>query len=334
MTGRRTTIYDLAELSGTSASAVASVLNGTWKRRRIGEKTAARVLALAEQHGYARNIQASVLRRATSNMVGMIIPKYDNRYFGAIAERFERTARQRGLFPIITCTQRDPELEVQAARELVSYQVDTIIATGATDPDRITAICRGAGVRSLNIDLPGTAAPSVVSDNRAGARDLAELLLTRCRQDLGYDGPLLFIGGRAQDANTTARIKGFAEAHAAAGIAVPEEFILTSGYDGRKAETALREFPHKLPPGLFVNSTISLEGVIRFLTGTGQLSSGGIRFGAFDWDPFAMLLPGNVGMVRQDVESMVEEAFRLLAKEEDLAEVHLIPCLIDDPMVE
>ncbi|STW13130.1 ribitol operon repressor [Klebsiella pneumoniae subsp. rhinoscleromatis] len=40
----------------------------------------------------------------------MIIPKYDNRYFGSIAERFEEMARERGLLPIITCTRRRPEL--------------------------------------------------------------------------------------------------------------------------------------------------------------------------------------------------------------------------------
>jgi len=259
----------------------------------------------------------------------MLIPKYDNRYFGAIAERFERDAREYGFFPIVTCTQRDPDLEVQAARELVSFQVDTIVATGATDPDRITEICRDAGVRSLNLDLPGTAAPSVVSDNRSGARDLAGLLLERCRADLGYEGPLLFIGGREEDSNTSERIAGFRDAHAAAGIAVPEELILTGGYDGAKAEAALRTFPGPVPPGLFVNSTITLEGVIRWLIEYGHLGADSIRFGAFDWDPFAALLPGNVGMVRQDVGGMVEEALRLLGHPEGDTDVHLIPCIFD-----
>ncbi len=50
----------------------------------------------------------------------MIIPKYDTRYFGATAERFEVLARARGLFPVITGAQRDPALEGDAARELVS----------------------------------------------------------------------------------------------------------------------------------------------------------------------------------------------------------------------
>lgn len=46
----------------------------------------------------------------------MIVPKYDNRYFGSVAERFEEMARERGLLPIITCTRRSPELEIEAVK--------------------------------------------------------------------------------------------------------------------------------------------------------------------------------------------------------------------------
>ncbi|STU92743.1 ribitol operon repressor [Klebsiella pneumoniae subsp. ozaenae] len=47
-------------------------------------------------------VQASMLRSKKSHVIRMIIPKYDNRYFGSIAERFEEMARERGLLPIIT----------------------------------------------------------------------------------------------------------------------------------------------------------------------------------------------------------------------------------------
>ncbi len=60
----------------------------------------------------------------------MIIPKYDNRYFGSIAERFEEMARERGLLPIITCTRRRPELEIEAVKAMLSWQVDWVVATG------------------------------------------------------------------------------------------------------------------------------------------------------------------------------------------------------------
>ena len=137
ISSKRTTIYDLARIVGTSPTAVSSVLNGSWKKRRISQKLADRVLSAAEENGYALNIQASVLRREKSNIVGMIIPKYDNRFFGAIAERFEEAARAEGLFPVITCTQRDPDLEVEAVRGLLSYQVDCLVACGATNPRQL-----------------------------------------------------------------------------------------------------------------------------------------------------------------------------------------------------
>ena len=105
---KRTTIYDIAEMADTSASAVSSILNGTWRKRRISQRLADKVTRIAERVGYSANTQASLLRRARSNIVGMIVPKYDNRYFGAIAEQFEAMARERGLFPVVTCTQRAP----------------------------------------------------------------------------------------------------------------------------------------------------------------------------------------------------------------------------------
>ena len=327
MSKRRTTIYDLATLAGASPSAVSSVLNGSWEKRRISRKTADRVLKLAEEHGYSRNIQASVLRSARSNIVGMIIPKYDNRYFGAIAEAFETRAREAGLFPVITCAQRDSDLEETAARELVSYRVDAIIATGATDPDRITRICRAAGVRSLNLDLPGGAAPSVVSDNRRGARDLADILLDHCATT-APDRPLLFIGGRAGDRNTAARIEGFHEAHAARGIAVPDALVLPCGYAAQKARAALEAFDAPLPRGIFVNSTISLEGVIRWLSEQDRLTDGSVSFACFDWDPFGALLPGNVAMARQDVPAMMDRVFELLKDEAPANRTTLVPCEI------
>ncbi len=322
---KRTTIYDLAELAGTSPSAVSSVLNGSWKKRRISQKLAEKIMRLAEEQGYSVNIQASVLRRDRSNIIGMLIPKYDNRYFGAIAEQFEAMARARGLFPVITCTQRDPDLEVTAAKELLSYQVDSLIVTGATDPDRISTLCAAAGVRTINLDLPGGKAPSVISDNFSGARDLAHLILDRQERP---SEPLLFIGGRESDHNTNARINGFLAAHKERGIDIPADHVLACGYAADKAEAALAAFEGSVPRGLFVNSTITLEGVVRWLYSLSREERAPIQYGCFDWDPFAALLPANVGMVRQDVTSMLDTTFDLLDSEAPADLKREIPCIL------
>ena len=325
---KRPTIYDLAHLTGSSATAVSAVLNGSWKKRRISERLALKIIETAKEQGYAVNLQASALRRERSNIVGMIVPKYDNRYFGAMAERFEAVARSHGLFPVITCTQRDPNLELQAAQALISYQVDYLVVTGATKPDRVSKLCAVAGVRSINLDLPGTITASVTSDNFEGARQLTHLIIDRVVSDLGYKGPLLFIGGRSSDHNTKERIRGFLEAHRERGIPVTEENIIASDYDPEKVEATLEARRSNLPLGFFVNSTIALEGVVRWINRVFPKNHGKILYGCFDYDSFAALLPENVGMIEQDVEGMLTKTFELIENRTASKEHFLIPCIL------
>lgn len=322
---KKTTIYDLAELAGTSPSAVSSVLNGTWKKRRISQKLADRITKVAEEQGYAVNTQASLLRKNRSHIIGMIIPKYDNRYFGEIAEQFEAKARAEGFFPVVTCTQRDPELEFEAAKELISYQAECLISTGATDPDRISKFCEAAGVQSINLDLPGSGATSVISDNFSGARDLTNLILEHLSREFGSVTPLRFVGGRLTDHNTAERLRGFLAGHKDRSMAVPDSHILATGYSADKAASALDGFEPDAPTGIFVNSTISLEGVMRWHR---ELPRGAehVRFGCFDWDPFGSYLPGNIAMVEQDVGAMLDTAFNLIGKPQASRDQILVPC--------
>ena len=328
---KKITIYDLATLAGTSASTVSAVLNGTWKKRRISQKLADRISRLALQKGYSVNMQASALRRERSGIIGMIVPMYDNRYFSSIAQTFEAMARQKGLFPIVTCTRRDPELELEAARSMLAYQVEYLVCTGATDPDRITDLCNAAGVPTINLDLPGRKAPSVISDNYAGALSLTKITLLKSSDEGLGAQPLLFVGGRGSDHNTRERVRGFRAAHAELGVAVDENYILTCGYAASKAEDSLESFAKRegqIPSGMFVNSTISLEGVIRWIKRFGKMYLREVKIGCFDWDPFAELLSENISMVRQDVPSMLNVVFSLIDNPSSQAEVIEIPPII------
>ncbi|EJD6045484.1 MULTISPECIES: LacI family DNA-binding transcriptional regulator [Providencia] len=326
---KKTTIYDLAELAGVSASAVSAILNGNWQKRRISAQLAEKVIRIAEEQNYAVNKQASLLRSNKSKIIGMLVPKYDNRYFGSIVEHFEEMARERGLFPIITCTRRDPELEIEAARAMISYQVDWLVSTGATNPDKITEICQASGVSTLNLDLPGLLAPSVISDNYLGAKNLTQRILSKNKSQTSTHEALIFIGGREHDHNTRERIRGFIDAHNEKGITVPQENILACGYAPEKAEKALSRFfeqnnedPQKIVKcGLFINSTISLEGVIDWLGKKGYIGSRQPHLGCFDWDPFVALLGNDIEMVKQDVPTMLNHIFKLIDNENSKAQL-------------
>jgi len=313
---KRITIYDIAVLAKTSASTVGSVLNGTWKSRRISKAMAQKVEKIAHEQGYSVNMQASALRRKRSGIIGMILPMYDNRYFSSIAQLFEQEARARDLFPMISCTLRDPELEVEAVRSMLNYRVEQIVCTGATDPDKITELCHSRGVPTFNLDLPGTKAPSVISDNYSGAFDLtSELLSVLSRKPDKGGGDMIFIGGRNSDHNTKERIRGFQDANKKFGNQPRESNVLAWGYAADKAENALKNIVDRtgnLPSGIFVNSTISLEGVMNWFQkcGIGELKK--ITLGCFDWDPFAIFLDSRILMIRQNVPDMMHEIFSMV----------------------
>jgi LacI family transcriptional regulator/LacI family fructose operon transcriptional repressor len=161
----------------------------------------------------------------------------------------------------------------------------------------------------------------VISDNYGGARDLAMLLLDRIGP---ASGPLLFVGGRGTDHNTAERIRGVRDAHEARGLALPDSHVLTCGYASEKAQRALDALAFDVPAALFVNSTISLEGVVRWMRASGHT----LPFGCFDWDPFAALLAENVGMVKQDVGELVSTIFDLLDDPPGNTDITRIPCML------
>lgn len=313
---RKSTIYDLAASAGTSASTVSAILNGTWQRRRISEETVQRVRKLAEEMRFTVNRQASGLRKSRSGLIGMIIPTHEDRFFGTLSQVFDRMARERSLQPIVASTLRSPQLEADTVRTLISYRIDSLIVTGATDPDSVSRICQDHNVQHVNVDLPGRDAPSVISDNHWGAVQLASTLVARStaqasrRRDRFY-----FLGGAPGDYATQRRIQGFTEVVAAAQGPVRPAQIRTCGYEpaaARQAMQALHAQLGGLPRGLFLASSVSLEGALQFLRTLPIAEVCQCAIGSYDWDPFASYLRFPVHMVRQDADGLLAAAFAIL----------------------
>ena len=77
-----------------------------------------------------------------------------------------------------------------------------MVATGATNPDKITELCQQAGCRRSTLTYRSTA-PSVISDNYAGARALTDKILDNSLNRHGKLAPL-FCRRRSSDHNTGA----------------------------------------------------------------------------------------------------------------------------------
>lgn len=328
---KKTTIYDVAAAAEASVSTVSLVLNGDWTRYRIKEETSERILKTARDLGYEVNLRARGLRLSKSGLAGMILPHYRNRFFADLAETFETGVRKRDLCPIVVSTQRESAVEAKVVSTLLAQRVEFLFLAGVSELGEINQMCERAAIPCVNIDLPGVGAPSVVSDNRAGARLLTGKLIDKVRNAGGSIDDMLFLGGVEGEYATDHRVAGFLEALAREGVAPRADMASFCGYRPDKSSSAIADYVArrgKLPAALFLSSITTFEGVVRYSISTGSALNCAV--GCFDWDPFAAGLPFTVAMLRQDVETMMELAFASLDPERQRARgVLMVPPILE-----
>ena len=315
--GQKSTIHDIARKAGVSSSAVSAALNGSWQKRRLAEATVERIREVAREENYSVNLQARGLRKARSGLAGMVLPDHENRYFAELSQCFATEAHARGLCPAIVHAGRDAAEQLRSVESLIAYAVDLVVIAGASDPAALAQACRDAHLPHVFVDHPCSDAPSIVSDNHAGAAALTRRLLEGMDPPRPDDpsGWLYFLGGEARLPASSERIRGFRDEARAAGALFDEGQVMACGYDAARAEAELRAICDRLgrlPAGLFVNSIDCFEGVVRFLGGLSESEIAGCAFGCFDYDPFGTLLRFPVHMVRQRADLIVAEAYRQL----------------------
>lgn len=331
---KKATIYDLSVISGISPSTVSAVLNGTWRKRRIKEATAELIQKLAEEHGYTANLQARGLRSSRSGLVGLLLPVHDNRYFSSMAQYFEAQVRSMGQCPIVVSACRDPAEERQIVETLISYSIDELLIAGATDPDGVHDICEKTGLKHVNIDLPGSKAPSVITDNYEGGRLLTQALIARMREDGPVAPDEIYLFGGRDDHASRERIRAFRDVKRMMLGGDPDACIQPTGYSPGNTAQAFEDFFAKngrLPRGFFVNSSINLEGLMRFLANYPQDAFADIVVGCFDYDPFASFLPFPLFMIRQDAEMMITRGLSILSTPRPPISTHLVPPVLVPP---
>lgn len=329
-TNTKQTIYDIAEKAGVSASTVGSALNGTWKSRRISESTVNRIREIADELNYSVNLQARALRSAKSGLVGMVLPQHDNRFFSSIGQCFSNETRAREALPVIVSARRERDQEIEAVRGLINSSVDALMLVGTSHPDVLSEMCTKANVPHVFVDQPCHLAPSVVSENRAGAKTLTDVLLS----DSENHDPahIVFLGGDANLPATEQRIQGFKQALAESGHETLPDQILACGYQRSAARDALASLYQKrqeLPPVMLINSIGCFEGALEFLIQLPKDEVDACTIGAFDYDPFGSLLRHPVPMMRQRAEEMIKRAYQHLDDNDTNPQItHIEPELV------
>ena len=219
---RKTTIIDVARAAGVSKSTVSLVLQGS---PRIRSATKEKVRSAIHRLGYVYHRGAANLRRARTNVVGMVINDLANPFFAELAVGIESVFRTSGLVSLIAHTAESPNRQADVLDAMREQAVCGLIVCPArgTDAAALSGFTRaGTPVVLAMRRIPGSRLTSVVPDNARGAAEAVRHLL-----GLGYRR-IAFVGGHDDMSAQRDRYRGYANALAAAGSWVDPALIAES----------------------------------------------------------------------------------------------------------
>jgi len=220
--GRATTIIDIARAAGVSKSTVSLVLKNSPHVRPV---TRDRVERAFEQLGYVYNRSAANLRKAHSSFVGMVISDLMNPFFAELAVGIEDALYNLGFIPILANTTEDRERQAKVLQSMREHGVAGIILSpaGGTDAWGLTESLPRAIPAVLTMRrVEGSPLPYVGPDNRNGARQAVEHLISLGQRRIG------FIGGYASNTTRVERLSGYRDALQAAGLPYDEALVFES----------------------------------------------------------------------------------------------------------
>ncbi|MFN8163662.1 MAG: LacI family DNA-binding transcriptional regulator [Solirubrobacterales bacterium] len=300
---------DVADHAGVSLSTVSYVVNDSGP---VASERRARVLDAIRLLNYTPNESARNLKRQSASTIGLVVPDLANQYFALVAEGVERAASERDVLVVLCVPQATGKSDDHYAKLLRSQRLDGVVYLSATGtlPTLILELSRSGAVVLVDEQLPGFELPAVVSDNRRGAREVAQHVLGHGHQRIAV------IGGPAPLWSAEQRLAGYREALAAARHNPDEIPLLTGDYRQESGfELALRALagdPAERPTALICANDLMAIGALEYCKSAGIRVPEDVSIVGFDDVPVSALVTPRLTTTRQPAHDLGAAAAILL----------------------
>lgn len=118
------TIKDVARVAEVSVATVSNFLN---KTKPVSRRASARIERAIEQLQYTQNLAARSLKTNVYSSVGVILPNLTDSYYLQIFQGIETAVNNAGLSINLAFSHDIPELEEQAAKQMLQKQISGLI---------------------------------------------------------------------------------------------------------------------------------------------------------------------------------------------------------------
>lgn len=311
MGNKKTTIHDIANELGVTASTVSRALQD---HPRISDATKKEVVKMAAKLNYQPNSIAAALRKGKSNIIGVIIPMADRNFFASVIRGVEEIVNKSGYRVIISQSNDSPEQEKSNIKALLESQVDGILASYAketTDFDHYKEIVK-RGVPLILFDrlhetLESLEVGSVVIDDYLGAYKATEHLIEQgCERIAHFSGP-------QHVSIYKERRRGYEEALKRHNLPIDEDLIVESNLKleaGRRLGKELLTWD-QLPDAVFSASDYGAVGAMEILKEHNIKIPDDIAMVGFSNESFTSFVDPGLTTIDQHGEKMGQFAAQL-----------------------
>jgi DNA-binding LacI/PurR family transcriptional regulator len=293
------TIYDVAERAGVSISTVSLALNAP---HRVRDTTLRRVMEAVDQLGFLPKAEAVTRARRGVRRIAVLAPFSSHPTFAQRLNGVLRAAT-REHFEVIVYDQ-----ESAATSRLVSLpltgRVDGLIVMSLPFGEDVAQRLAEQRIPTVLVDNTRAGFSSVTTDDTAGGRMVAELLIRRGHQRFGFLGQ----AQRRHDylSQSNARLDGFR----AALPSPPEARLVEHGFEAARAgaHALLRNSPR--PTAIFAHDDLLASGVLRAARDLGLTVP--TELAVVGFDDAGIAEPLGLTSVRQPLEESGEIATQIL----------------------
>jgi LacI family transcriptional regulator len=300
---KRPTVQDVAREAGVSPSTVSRALH---TRGYASPDVRDRVRAAAEKIGYVLDHNARNLRSRTSTSIGVLISDLRNPFYADLAAGIEEELRAAEYQMVLVNDNADPAEEMRAAETLLAMRVPGVIVTPVTADCPRMLQDNGVHVVCADRELRRSGGDVVLSDNKAGARELTEHLI-----GLGHRRIGLLID-ETKWSTGAGRLAGFRAAHVDAGLTLDENLIAYTSFDADAAGRTTRDLLNQGPTAIISANNVLAQGALAELKDRRLKIPRQISLAAYDDVPWMSLVEPALTTVDQHTVELGRSCARLL----------------------
>ena len=302
-------MQDVASLAGVGTMTVSRVLNGT---ARVSEETSLRVYQAIERLQYRPNQVARALRGSSSKSIGVLVPYLYDPFFATCAHAIDEVAKEHGFSVILTTTNEEPKMELDAVRKMIQRRVDGLIVIPAEGSSSHLASSEFRDVPIVSLDRPIPHGPfdSVEAENKQAGVLAVNHLVSHGHQRIAL------IALHKQLFTMGTRYAGYKAAMNAAGLKVEAHFdCMTQAVVTDLMRTLW--YRRDRPTALFTTNGLTTRYTLQAVADLNLSIPNDMALVGFDDVDLAELMRPPLTIIRQPVMDLGRTAAELLFKRLD-----------------